>query len=146
MGWLPGFLLRRLFSREDLKSRIHIDVRNRPFALQLNGGDFSEAAMWIVIQNNGYFPIELDRLTATLHIGVSLDFFSLDRVWLPPDASHEIFVRGPLNPGTIAFYKLNKKNAGIVVIDIRAEFNSKIHNFSYRTGNISSFAINAINM
>jgi hypothetical protein len=146
MGWLPGYLLRKFFSKEDLKSRIRIDLRNRPYALQLNGGDISEAAIWVEIRNAGYFTVELDRLTATLSIGHSYDFYSLDRVTLIPDAAHEVCLRGPLTSGAIALYKLNRNNSNICCIQLRAEFNSKIHNFAAKTDQTSSFATYAINM
>ena len=146
MGWLPGFLLRWRFSKEDLKSRIRIDVRNRPHAVQLNGGEVADAAIWVVIHNAGYFPVELDRATVTLAIGYSLEFYSLDRVVLAPDATHEVCVRGPLTSGVIAHYKLNRNNSQSFSVSVRAEFNSKIHNFSVNTGYLSGLAIHAINM
>jgi hypothetical protein len=146
MGWLPGFLLRWRFSKEDLKKRIRIDVRNRPFAVQLNGSDMPEAYVWIVIQNNGYFPVELDRVTVTLSLGPSIDFYSLDRVPLAPDATHEVHLRGPLSKGIIEHYKLNKDNSYNHSVTVRAEFNSKIHNFSVNTGYMSQLAIHAINI
>lgn len=146
MGWLPGYLLRRFFTKEDLRARIRLDVRNRPYALQLNGGDMSEATIWVEIRNAGYFTVELDRLTATLSIGHSFEFYSLDRVTLLPDATHEIYLHGPLTPGAIALYKLNRNNSNICSIQLRAEFNSKVHNFSAKTDHTSSFATHAINM
>ena len=73
MGWLPGCLLRWRFSKEELSSRVRIDVRARPWALQLDGTDQS-ATIIIEIQNNGYFRIELDRVTAILNIGKPVGF------------------------------------------------------------------------
>jgi hypothetical protein len=147
MGWLPGFLLRWRFSKQALIARTRIDVRNRPHAVQLNGGDISEATVWLVISNAGYFPIELDRLTVTLQLaGPSIELFHFDRITLPPDSTHELHVRGPVSSGVLAHYKLNKGNESAVAVLVRAEFNSKIHNFAVNTGYLSGVAIRAINM
>ncbi len=147
MGWLPGFLLRWWFSKDALKARVRIDVRNRPHAVQVNGGEVSEAMVWIAIQNAGYFPIELDRLTAVLSLaGVTVECYHLDRLVIAPDANCELYVRAPLTPGVVAHYKLNRNNEGTVNVSVRAEFNSKIHNFSVNTGYLSGVAVRAINM
>src|SRR5258708_24250037 len=145
MGWLPAFLLRWWFSKDQLKSRIKMDVRNRPYAMQINGADTSDLTVWFSIHNNGYFSVEVDRVTVSVSIGRTYEFYDLDRVVLAPDATREMHVSGILSPATIALYKLNKNN-GIVNVVIRAEFNSKIHNLSAKTDYISGFAINAINV
>jgi hypothetical protein len=147
MGWLPGFLLRWRFPKQALIARTRIDVRNRPHAVQLNGGEVSEATIWLIINNAGYFPIELDRLTVTLQLaGTPLEFFHLDRIMLAPDSTHELHVRGPISPGALAHYKRNQSNGGMVSVSIRAEFNSKIHNFAVNTGALNNVATRAINM
>jgi hypothetical protein len=147
MGWLPAFLLRWRFSKDALISRTRIDVRNRPHAVQINGGEVSEATIWIAINNAGYFPVELDRLTATLYLGgVPVEFFHLDRIMLRPDSTTELHLRGPINPGVLAHYKRTQTNGGMVSVSIGAEFNSKIHNFAVRTGALNDVATRAINI
>ena len=146
MAWLPPFLIRWKFTKEALAARVRIDVRNRPHAVQINGGEISDATTWLTIQNAGYFPVQLDRLTLTLTLGgVPLDFYHLTRVSIPVDKMHELFLRDPLNPGLISHIKRNLKNGEIVSASIDAEFNSDIHNFSVRVPHISGISYRAIN-
>src|SRR5258708_11517546 len=119
MTWAPGFLLRWFFSKDALKSRIKMDVRNRPYAMQINGAETSEVTVWLSIHNNGYFPVEIDRVTVSVSIGRTYEFYDLDRVVLAPDATRELHVSGILSPGAVALYKLNKSN-NIVSVIIRA--------------------------
>lgn len=145
MGWLPSFLLRWFFSKDKLRSRVHLDARGLHWALQIDGSD-QFATICVTVHNGGYFRIELDRVTGVLHIGKSVEFFNIDRVPLEPDARHEVFLRGFLSRSAIDYYKVNKDNRSALGIEIHAEFNCKIHNFSVRTLNISGFQVQAFNV
>lgn len=137
MSWLPGIVLRRFISKESLVSKTRIDVRPRHDPVQLRGGEIPEATVWLQVSNNGYFQIELDRLTAELSLaGAIIQLFSLDRIPILPGATQEVLLRGALAPGHIAHFALNRNN-GNSSLQVRAEFNSNIHNFSVRTDHLS---------
>lgn len=137
MTWLPAFILRRFFSKQTLAERTRIDVRPRNNPVQIRGGEIPEATIWLQISNKGYFPIELDRLTVELWLaGVTAQFYSLDRVIIEAGAEQEVYLRGPLAIGHIKHLAHNRNNSN-TSISVRAEFNSKIHNFSVITGQLS---------
>lgn len=147
VSWLPGFLLRWRFSKQALAGRIKIDVPPRHTPVQINGGEIPEATIWLQIQNTSYFPVELDRMTVDLTLaGSTVEYFSLERIAIAPDSACDVHVRGPISPGLVAHYARNIKNGDIVSLSVRAEFNSKIHNFSVKTGYLSGIQPRNINM
>jgi hypothetical protein len=137
MSWLPGFVLRRYVTKQSLVEKTQIDVRPRNSPVQLLGGDIPEATIWLRIDNKNNFPIELDRLTVELWLaGRTAQFFYLDRVSIPAGKPCEVYVKGLLTEGHIKHMILNRQNPN-VSLQVRAEFNSKIHNFSVQTGQLS---------
>jgi hypothetical protein len=147
VAWAPPFFLRWFFKKEDLAARTRIDVRNRPHAVQINGGEISEVTVYVEIQNSGYFTIELDRVAVEVMLaGARLEYFDLTRVRLTPDRKHEATVRGPIPPGHLAHYKRNHQHGDNVTVIVRAEFNCEIHNFNVRTGYISQIGVRAFNL
>lgn len=147
VSWLPGFLLRWRFSKKALADRIRIDVPPRHTAVQINGGEITEAAIYLQIHNRGYFPVELDRMTVQLILaGSAIEYFYLDRTPIPPDTTCDIHVRGPLPRGLVDHYARNIKNGDVVSLLVRAELNSKIHNFSVNTGYLNGIQPRNINM
>ncbi|SRR5258706_7706745 len=137
MSWLPGFILRRCVTKRSLVEKTQIDVRPRGSQVQLVGGDIPEATIWLRIDNRGHFPIELDRLTAELWLaGRTVQFFYLDRVTISAGKPCELYVKGSLTEGHIKHMTLNRQNLN-VSLQVRAEFNSKIHNFSVNSGQLS---------
>jgi hypothetical protein len=147
MSWLPGTLLRRWVSREWLISRTRIDVRNRPTGVQIYGGEMPHASIWLAVHNGGYFPIELDRLTAELNLaGMSIEFFHLSRVPIPAESTREVYVRGPVPQGLIAHYTRNIRNGDVVSVSVRAEFNSAIHHFSVNTASMGGIKPDTANL
>jgi len=148
VSWLPGFLLRRWWTREALAARIRIDVRPRHSPVQINGGpEITRADIWLEVQNNGYFPVELDRMTVVLTLaGSRVQFFNLDRLPIPADSRAELHVEGPIPPGLILHYARNIKNGDIVSLSVYAEFNSKIHNFAVRRQDLSGIEARNVNM
>ncbi len=147
VSWLPGFLLRWRFSKQALADRIKIDVPPRHTPVQINGGEISDATISLQVQNTGYFPVELDRMTVDLTLaGSTVQFFHLERRAIPPDSTCELHIRGPILPGLVAHYSRNIKNGDIVSLSVQAEFNSKIHDFSVKTGYLSGIQPRNINM
>jgi hypothetical protein len=145
--WLPGFLLRLWWPQERLASRISIDVRPRHSPVQINGGEISRADIWLELQNAGPFPVELDRMIVTAYLaGSSLDFYHLDRIILAPETRTEVHIQGAVPAGHIAHYARNLKHGNPMSLAVRAEFNSKIRQFSVRTDNLSGIDARNVNM
>jgi hypothetical protein len=143
----PAFLLRLWWPKERLASRIRIDVRPRHSPVQVNGGEISKADIWLEIQNSGPFPVELDRLIVTLHLaGTSLDLYRLERTVVQADARTEIHVHGAVPAGHIAHYARNLKHGNPVSLSLHAEFDSKIHQFSVKSDNLSGIEARNVNM
>ena len=136
MSWLPGFVVRQFITKRWLAEKTRIDVRARHSSVQIVGGEMPNATIWLNIHNGGYFPIELDRLTAELWLaGCNVQFYYLDRTLIPAGETRELYLKGNLTPGQIAHYTRNR--AGDVLLSVRAEFNSDIHDFSVNTGQLS---------
>src|ERR1039458_5109318 len=111
VSWLPGIVLRRFVSKESLISKTRIDVRPRHDPVQINGGEMSEATVWLQIYNNGYFQIKLDRLTAELSLaGAITQLIFLDRIPILPGATQDVLLRGTISPGHIAHFERNRSN------------------------------------
>ena len=148
MSWLPGFILRRWWTKEALAARIRIDVRARHTSVQINGGpEITRADIWLELQNKGYFPVELDRLTAELNLaGSTVEYYLLDRRQVPADSQCDLHVKGPIPPGLIAHYARNLKHGAPVSLSIYAEFNSKVHNFSWKSETLGGIKAENINM
>ena len=146
MSWLPGFLLRRFFSKQWLAQHTRIDVRPRYDPVSVRGGELPEVHIWLVVSNHGHFPIELDRLTAEFTMGAAVArFHHLNRAELKPNAEIEIFVRGALTGEQIAHISRNKERP-FVALQLQAEFNSKLHNFSVNTGQLSGIKPELLNV
>lgn len=137
MSWLPGFILRKLFSQQWLSAHSRIDLRPRHDPVSIQGGELPEVMLWLDISNRGHFPIELDRLTVDFGIaGAMTRFYVLNRKALAPNEEWGLLVRGALSAAHIAHLKRNLERPNITV-QVQAEFNSKIHNFSVDTGQLS---------
>lgn len=137
MSWLPGFVLRWFFSKPWLAQHTRLDVRPRYDPLSIYGGELPAIEMWLIVSNRGYFTIELDRLTVEFHWNsVMARFHHLTRIELKPNAEADILIRGVLTAEQIAHISKYKDRASIA-LQLEGEFNSKIHNFSVNTGQLT---------
>ncbi len=147
MSWLPGFILRRWISKEWLAERTHIDVRARPTGVQINGGEIPRAYIWLTIHNTGYFPIQLDRLTAELTLaGAAVELYHLNRITIPAEKSYNFYMTGSVPQGLISHFARNIKHSDTVSVSVQAEFNSDIHEFSVNTGSMGGIKPDTTNL
>lgn len=145
MSWLPGFFLRRFFSIQWLASHTYVDVRARHDPVSIRGGELPEIQLWVVVSNNGHFDIELDRLSAEFIFGrVITQLFYLRRTKLKPTEKRELFLRGKLADSEINHISKHKEHPSIS-LELRADFNSKIHNFPVSTGQLAGIRPEYIN-
>lgn len=146
MSWLPGFILRWFFSKQWLSTHIRIDLRPRHDPVLIQGGELPEAQIWLTITNKGHFPVELDRFTVDFGIaGAVVRFHVLKRQALAANAELEVLVRGALSHAHMEHLKRNLARPNITV-QMQAEFNSKVHNFSVDTGQLSGIKPELMNL
>jgi len=136
MSQLPSFILRRVFTKQDLANKIRIDVRPRHTAVQVVGQHLPNATVWLVIQNSGHFAVELDRLTAELNLaGCYVQLVHLERIPFKGGSQQELYLKTNLTLNQIEHYA--RHLTGDVSLSVHAEFNSVIHDFAVRTGNLT---------
>ncbi len=136
LSWLPGFVLRWFFSKRWLADHTRIDIRPRHDPVSVYGGELPQVQFWIIVANRGHFPIELDRLTVEFSFAaVNTQFYKLDRIQLAADSEAEVFVRGVLT-GEQAVHIAKYKDRPQIALQLKAEFNSKVHNFAVDTGRL----------
>jgi hypothetical protein len=137
LAWLPGWTLRRFFAARWLADHIAIDVRPRHDPVSILSPELPEIQLWLVARNDGYFTVELDRLTADVAFGAAIiRAIHVQRVELPPGVTREIFCRSPISSEQVIHIRKNRDNLR-TSLQVRAEFNSKIHEFSKDTGQLT---------
>jgi hypothetical protein len=137
VSWLPGFFFRRLFSPRWLATHTAVDVRPRHEPVTIHAGELPELHVWLVITNRGHFPIDLDRLALELTFGAAIMRSSyLQRTTINTNGSAEIFVRSTISSAQVAHIAKNRERPHIA-LQVQAEFNCKVHNFSVNTGQLS---------
>ena len=146
MSWLPGFFLRRFFSKQWLATHTRIDVRPRHYPVSVRGGELPEVNLWLIVANHGHFDIELDRLSGEFIFGSAITrFHYLKRTELKPNVEVEIFIRASLTADQVAHISRNKERP-FIALQLQAEFNSKIHNFSVDTGQLTGIQPDFLNV
>ena len=64
--YLPGFILRRLYSSQKLAEYIKIAVCDDRRGVFLNGGDIPEASIFLLVTNLSPFPVAIETLWCEL--------------------------------------------------------------------------------
>ena len=137
LAWLPGFVLRFFFSKVWLAQHTVIDLRPRHDPVTLRASDLPEFEIWLVVTNRGHFPVELDRLSVELsYAAARIHAGYFRRTEIGAGNPCEVFVRGALSAEQVAHIGRNRANP-YVALQVHAEFNCKLHNFSVDTGQLS---------
>ena len=146
MAWLPGFVLRLVFTSKQLSTLIQIDLRPRHDPVTLNFGELPYAQIFLQVTNKSPFTIELDRLHLELFYGSGVaNLFYLDRTQLKSGTTTDIYVRGELSDG-YAISGSRIKEETRCEIEIRAEFNSRIASFAVHTGRLEGVRPRIVNV
>ena len=133
-------MLRRFFTGRWLSEHVAIDVRPRHDPISISNDELPEVQVWLVVRNDGYFEVELDRLAVELVLGAAIvRGVHLRRSALSPGSTEEVFVRIALTAAQTSHIKLQRKQqqSMYATVQVTAEFNSKIHNFPKDTGQLS---------
>jgi LEA14-like dessication related protein len=137
VSWMPGFFFRRFFSQHWLATHTAVDLRPRHEPVSIRAGELPELHVWLVITNRGHFSIELDRLAIELTFGAAIMRSSyLQRTSINANGSTEVFVRSTISSAQVAHIAKNLERPHIS-LQVQAEFNCKVHNFSINTEQLS---------
>jgi hypothetical protein len=133
LSWLPGFFLRKTFTKERLASLIEINVRAHGDQIIFNCGERPHVSAWLEIRNCSHFIIELDRLTLeVLYTTKFCELFYLHRKLINPGEKEILYIDGSINSHHIESLS-NLKDKYQCSIKVIAYFNNKIHNFGVDT-------------
>lgn len=146
LSWLPRYVLRKLFDRKWLADHTRIDVRARHDPIKIIGGELPEIQIWLVVTNLGHFGIELDRLTVEFIYGGSIsNYHFLQRTPLAPNETKEILVRGVLTRDQER-HIAKLPEATFITLQVKAEFNCDVVNFSIDTGQLTGLSPRLLNI
>ena len=131
MKWLPSIILRRFFSKQWLSDSIEIDVRPRHTDVEVLLPENPEATIYLSVQNNSHFKIELDRLLVDFcYTSFIADASDFRRRLLKPREKLDLILRtqiGFYGVKNLAFgQKHNPQHAQLFIM---AELNSRLGNF-----------------
>jgi hypothetical protein len=85
IAWLPGFVFKKVFTKEWFQKQVTIDLRARHEPVTLWAGEKKEIQIWLNVINLTYFDIELDRLIVKFNSsGHQVTLTKLDREDIQP--------------------------------------------------------------
>ena len=132
LQYLPGFVLRWIFSKRWLAEHTTFDIRtlNEPVTIFCGGLPYIQ--LTLNVTNRCYLGVELDRLTVEFTCsGITQQLYYLRRTAIPRGKTVDIFIRGNLTSQQAA--AIAKRGESPVKIEVFAEFNSDTQDFSVNT-------------
>jgi hypothetical protein len=127
--YLPGFVLRWIFSKRWLAEHITFDVRPLNEPVTIFCGELPYMQLTLNVTNRCYLGVELDRLTVEFTCsGITQQLYYLRRTAIPRGKTVDIFIRGNLTSQQAA--AIAKRGESPVKIEVFAEFNSDTQDFS----------------
>ncbi|WP_036799522.1 hypothetical protein [Photobacterium marinum] len=144
--WLPGCVLKRIFTPEKLSKLIYVDLRPRHRQASMNLCEVPRFELYFQIINLSPFNVELDRAEVRFHCaGTISKTTSLMKKDLIPGQFESLYFDDAVHEGNANFISQNTDNLQPSV-EIDMEFNCKLHNFSLKSGRLEGVNINLINM
>lgn len=128
--WLPGFILRRLFTKERLADLVIIDVQPRHQSVRTNLGEIASYDIYFQVINMTPFQIELDRAEIEFYCaGTRLKAQHIKKMTYHPGEISNLHIEGDITSEKAnQIAKLYDKNSSS--INIHCEFNCKLHDFT----------------
>ena len=130
LKWFPGFLLRRIFTKERLADLILVDIRPRHSSVSVNLGDISSFDIYFQVINMSPFEVEL--------AGAEIEFYCAGTNLKAQHILRTIYGSGQVGllhmQGEIESAKAIKiaqhydKNQSSIMM--HCDFNCSLHNFS----------------
>lgn len=131
LGWLPSFILGRIFSPNWLDSKVNIDIRPRHQSVEICQPDDPRVVIWLEVRNGSHFNLLLDRIVCKFIFGAEMcQPLHLERVNIKPGESADVYLTQFISSaqfGKLPFHYKNNKHARL---ELFAEFESKFHKFT----------------
>jgi len=145
LRWLPGFILRRIFTKERLADLVLIDVRARHESVAVNLAEAPTFRIYFQIINLSPFVVELDRAEVEfLCAGVKVSCQHIRKATYKPGEAAMLFVEGDINEGKAdQIAKLREANSSS--IEVHCQFNCPLHSFTKQTGVLEGGHVRFIN-
>jgi len=132
LQYVPGFLLPWIFSKRWLAEHTTFDVGPRNEPVTIFCGELPRIQLTLSVTNRCYKEVELDRVTVELTFpGITQQLHYLRRTAIPRRKTADIFIRGNLTSEQAA--AIAKQGESSIKVEVFAEFNSDIQDFSANT-------------
>jgi hypothetical protein len=132
LQYLPGFALRRIFSKDWLAEHVTFDFRPRDEPVTIFCGELPYMQMTLNVTNRCHKGVELDRLTVEFTLPpITQQLYYLRRTTIPKGKAVDILIRGNLTSQQAT--AIAKQGESRIRIEVFAEFNSDIQGFSVHT-------------
>ncbi|MDK9690524.1 MULTISPECIES: hypothetical protein [Azospira] len=135
LRWLPGFLLRRYFTKEKLSQLIYVDLRPRHSSVVVDLGESASFSLWLMAINLSPFPVELDRAGFRFWLGGStIDASILKKQVIAPGEVASLYISGAIPEGPANQFARHSGNP--VALDGNIEFNCNVRSFAKTVGHL----------
>ena len=129
LKWLPGFILRLIFSKERLADLVIFDVKPRHQSVRVNLGEVATYDIYFQIINMSPFSIELDRAEIEfMCAGTQLKSQYIKKVEFSPGQIDTLYVSGEIESAKAdqiaRHYDVNGS-----YMNLHIEFGCKLHDF-----------------
>jgi hypothetical protein len=132
LQYLPGFALRWIFSKRWLAEHTTFDIQPRDESVTIFCGELPYMQLTLNVTNRCHKGVELDRLTVEFTFpGITQQLYYLRRTTIPRQKTVDIFIRGNLTSQQAA--AIAKQGESSIKVEVFAEFNSDIQEFSVNT-------------
>jgi hypothetical protein len=145
LKWLPGAILRRAFPPSRLSDLLLMDVRPRHHPVRINLGEPASFDVWFRVINLSPFDVEIDRASLELWCGgVVARATVLDRTPVASGRVIDVLFRGSLTDEE-ANLIVHSGEVRRATVEVSAQFNCTLHNFSKRTGQLGGINLGILN-
>lgn len=146
-SWVPGLLLKRVFSHARMAKLVEVSVRAEGDRIEFNCGEVPDVTIWLTVRNRAPFSVDLDRARVELACGGRRlgDMWFLDRIRVRPGGVADLMVRGLHGA---RFDELLRSRLGDLrcSLQIRAHFESKVGRFVLDTRRLEGVKPDVVNL
>jgi hypothetical protein len=129
LRFLPGFILKRIFSKKRLADLALFDVQPRRTSVSVNLGEHPTFAICFQLINMSPFELELDRAEFSFNCaGVLINIKHIKSSSYKSGEGAQVFIHGDIPEGkSNSIAKLHEHNESS--INVHCEFKCKVHSF-----------------
>ena len=140
-NFVPGFLLRKFYSKKGMVREVEIGIDSRGESLVFDLGRRPCCRLWLKITNNLPFDVEFEQLNAkvyfdTLRINVALEGELKIRKY---SAADEILLRGDLSNEQATF--CSKKMDKYLPVEITARIKTRFNYIDKNSGHLANYSV-----